>query len=98
MTDSSVRALGAFFGPDSITIEIDDETKGKFALEIFPDANNPALRANGLPTQFYYMPKEIQLAKKEDGSGDFDFSVTLFKGLMTQEDTLGISGIPRYRR
>ncbi|HEY4257941.1 MAG TPA: hypothetical protein VGM66_12065 [Candidatus Udaeobacter sp.] len=94
MTDDTVHALGPLFGPDFITIEIDDETKGRFALEIFPDANNPLLRSNGLPTQFYYMPKEIQLAKKEDGSGDFDFSVTLFKGLMTQEDTLGISGIP----
>jgi hypothetical protein len=94
MTDNSVHALGPLFGPDFITIEVDDQTKGKFALEIFPDANNPALRQNGLPQQFYYMPKEIQLAKKEDGSGDFDFSVTLFKGLMTQEDTLGISGIP----
>ena len=94
MPDTTVHALGPLFGADFITIEIDDETKGKFALEIFPDANNPELRNNGLPTQFYFMPKEIQLAKKEDGSGDFDFSVTLFKGLMTQEDTLGISGIP----
>ena len=93
MTDNSVHALGPLFGPDFITIEIDDETKGKFALEIFPDANNPALRANGLPTQFYYMPKEIQLAKREDSPDDYDFSVTLFKGLMTAEDTLGLGGI-----
>ena len=94
MTDDSIHALGPLFGPDFITIEIDDQTKGKFALEIFPDANNPALQRNGLPTQFYYMPKEIQLAKREDSPDDYDFSVTLFKGLMTQEDTLGISGIP----
>lgn len=94
MTDDSIHALGPLFGPDFITIEIDDQTKGKFALEIFPDANNPALRRNGLPTQFYYMPKEIQLAKREDSPEDYDFSVTLFKGLMTAEDTLGISGIP----
>ena len=40
------------------------------------------------------MPKQIQLAKREDSPEDFDFSVTLFKGLMTAEDTLGISGIP----
>jgi hypothetical protein len=94
MTDDSIHALGPLFGPDFITIEIDDETKGRFALEIFPDANNPALKRNGLPTQFYYMPKEIQLAKREDSPVDYDFSVTLFKGLMTAEDTLGISGIP----
>ncbi len=94
MTDDSIHALGPLFGPDFITIEIDDETKGRFALEIFPDANNPALKRNGLPTQFYYMPKEIQLAKRVDSPEDYDFSVTLFKGLMTAEDTLGISGIP----
>ena len=94
MTDDSIHALGPLFGPDFITIEIDDETGAKFALEIFPDANNPALKQNGLATQFYYMPKEIELAKREDPPTDFDFSVTLFKGLMTAEDTLGVSGIP----
>jgi hypothetical protein len=94
MTDDSVHALGPLFGPDFILIEINDQTKGTFALEIFPDANNPALKSNGLATQFYYLPKRIYLAKKEDSPADFDFSVTLFKGLMTSEDTLGISGIP----
>jgi len=42
MTDDSIHGLGPLFGPDFITIEIDDESKGRFALEIFPDANNPA--------------------------------------------------------
>ena len=92
MPDLAVQPLGPLFGPDFITIEVNDETKGTFALEVFPDANNPTLKANGLPQQFYYLPKEIYLAKKEDSSRDFDFSVTLFKGLMTTEDTLGISG------
>ncbi len=94
MTDDSIHALGPLFGPDFITIEIDDQTGTSFGLEIFPDANNPALKRNGLPTQFYYMPKQVYLAKREDSPEDFDFSVTLFKGLMTSEDTLGISGIP----
>jgi hypothetical protein len=94
MTDDSVHALGPLFGPDFITIEINDENKSTFALEIFPDANNPALKRNGLATQFYYMPKQLYLAKKENSPTDFDLSVTLFKGLMTAEDTLGVSGIP----
>jgi len=92
MPDLGVQPLGPLFGPDFITLEVNDQTKGSFALEVFPDANNPSLKANGLAQQFYYLPKEIYLAKKEDSSGDFDFSVTLFKGLMTTEDTLGISG------
>lgn len=92
MPDPAVQPLGPLFGPDFITIQVNDQTHGTFALEVFPDANNSTLKANGLPMQFYYLPKEIYLAKKQDASGDFDFSVTLFKGLMTSEDTLGISG------
>jgi hypothetical protein len=94
MTDDSIQALGPLFGPDFITIEVNDQTGTTFALEIFPDAQNPALKRNGLATQYYYMPKRVYLAKKEDSPADFDFSVVLFKGLMTPEDTLGISGIP----
>jgi len=94
MTDDSIHALGPLFGPDFITIEINDETGTPFALEIFPDAANPALKRSGLATQFYYMPKQVYLAKREDSPTDFDFGVTLFKGLMTAEDTLGISAIP----
>jgi len=94
MIDSSIHALGPLFGPDFITIEINDQTGMKYALEIFPDANNPALKRNGLPTQFYYMPKQIYLAKRPDSPTDFDFSVTLFKGLMTAEDSLIPGGAP----
>lgn len=94
MPDLAVQPLGPLFGPDFITIEVNDDSHGTFALEVFPDANNPSLKANGLPMQYYYMPKEIYLAKKENSTTDFDFSVTLFKGLMTTEDTLGISGVP----
>jgi len=94
MTTQTVQALGPLFGPDFITITTNDETGATYALEVFPDANNPALKNNGLPQQFYYLPKQINLAKRLDSPSDYDFSVTLFKGLMTQEDTLGISGIP----
>ncbi len=92
MADIAIQPLGPLFGPDFILIEVEDQALGTFALEVFPDANNPSLKANGLPMQYYYMPKQLYLAKKQDSSGDFDFSVTLFKGLMTTEDTLGISG------
>lgn len=89
----AVAPAGPLLGPDFITLPVKSQSTGQnFDLEVFPDANNPALRANGLPMQYYYLPKQLYLAKKPDGSGDFDFSVTLFKGLMTTEDTLGISG------
>jgi hypothetical protein len=94
MTDDSIHSLGPLFGPDFITLTINDETKTPFKLEIYPDANNPALRRNGLATQYYFMPKQIYLAKRQDSPDDFDLSVTLFKGLMTPEDTLGLSGMP----
>ena len=89
----AVAPAGPLLGPDFITLPVKSQSTGQnFDLEVFPDANNPSLRANGLPMQYYYLPKQLYLAKKPDGSGDFDFSVTLFKGLMTTEDTLGISG------
>ena len=87
MPDLTVAPLGPLFGPDFITVTVDDATSGEYNLEIFPDANNPQLKANKLPMQFYYMPQSLYLAKKQD-SDDFDFSVTVFKGLMTSEDTL----------
>jgi hypothetical protein len=42
--------------------------------------------------QFYYMPQNLHLAKLPN-SDDFDFSVTLFKGLMTAEDTLNSGNV-----
>lgn len=93
MTDDSIHALGPLFGPDFITI-VGISNGNPYALEIFPDANNPALKMNGLPTQFYYMPKQISLARRVDAPDDFDFGVTLFKGLMTEEDTLIPGGAP----
>src|SRR5262245_17899888 len=94
MSNDSIHALGPLFGPDSIVIAANDETGSTYALEIFPDAANPQLRAAGLPTQFYYMPKQVYLAKRPDSPTDFDFSVTLFKGLMTAEDSLMPGGAP----
>ncbi|NLR58864.1 hypothetical protein HGH93_12175 [Chitinophaga polysaccharea] len=93
MSNNIVQPLGPLFGPDFITISVNDETGAPYALEIFPDANNPELNANGLPTQFYYMPKQVNLAKRLDSPEDYDFSFTLFKGLMTEEDTIGVSGL-----
>jgi hypothetical protein len=87
MSDLSVAPLGAKFGADFITVTVNDATHGVYNLMVFPDANNPQLMANRLPMQFYYMPQQLYLAKKLN-SDDFDFSVTVFEGLMTAEDTL----------
>ncbi len=92
MPDLTVAPLGPLFGPDFITITITDSTFGVYNLEVFPDANNPQLKANQLPMQFYYMPQNLYLAKKQN-SDDFDFSCTIFKGLMTSEDTLNASNV-----
>ena len=92
MPDLTVAPLGPLFGPDFITVTVNDETSGAYNLEIFPDANNPQLKANRLPMQFYYMPQNLYLAKKQN-SNDFDFSVTVFKGLMTSEDTLNSGNV-----
>src|SRR5271166_920218 len=93
MANPTIAPLGPLFGADFIVIQASDGNNATVDLEVYPDANNPLLQANGLPMQFYYMPQEIHLATKPN-STDFDFSVTLFKGLMTTEDTTGIANVP----
>jgi len=91
MANETLTPLGPLFGPNFITIQLNDDTGKLFQLEVFPDANNPLLRANGLATHYYFMPQRVYLAKKQDFPDDFDFGATIFKGLMTTEDTIGIT-------
>jgi hypothetical protein len=91
MANETITALGPLFGPNFILVQQADETGKLFQLQIYPDANNPLLRANGLATQYYFQPQRVYLAKKQDAPQDFDFGLTIFKGLMTTEDTIGIT-------
>ena len=89
MTTELLAPLGPLFGPDFMIITVNDETGRPFQLQIYPDANNPALRDAGQPKHFYYVPQRVFLAKKQTAPSDFDFGMTLFKGLITEEGTLG---------
>ena len=91
MADNTLSARGPLFGPNFIVVDVNDDTGKLFQLNVYPDANNPLLKANGLPTHYYFMPQRIYLAKKQDFPDDFDFGMTVFKGLMTSEDTIGIT-------
>lgn len=91
MANETLTALGPLFGPNFVIVTVNDETGKQFPLEVFPDANNPLLKANGLPLHFYFMPQRVYLARKQDKPEDFDFGATIFKGLMTTEDTIGIT-------
>lgn len=92
MANEAISALGPVFGPDFITIVVNDDTNMEYHLQVYPDANNELLKANGMPTQYYFMPQRVYLAKKQDAPADFDFGMTVFKGLMTSETTVGITG------
>ncbi len=83
--------LGPLLGPDFIEVVANDETGMQYTLQVFPDANNPALKAAGLPQQFYFQPQRVYLAKKQNSPADYDFGMTVFKGLMTQETTIGVT-------
>ncbi len=91
MVNTSISALGPLFGPNFILVTVNDDTGVAFSLEIYPDANNPLLRANGIQTQYYFVPQRVYLAKKQNAPADYDFGMTIFKGLMTTEDTIGIT-------
>jgi hypothetical protein len=89
--DTLASPLGPLFGPNFIVITVNDDTNTAFPLEIYPDANNPLLKENGLATHYYFQPQRVYLAKKQDDPSTFDFGATVFKGLMTTEDTVGIT-------
>jgi hypothetical protein len=91
MANQAVSGLGPLFGPDFVIVTVNDETKKSFQLQVYPDANNPALKANGLAQQFYFLPKELYVAKLENSPDDYDFGMTVFKGLMTTETSVGVT-------
>ncbi|MGW5780960.1 hypothetical protein [Streptomyces sp. NPDC003863] len=80
-----VSGVGPLFGPNFIIVTANDETGKEFQLQVYPDAHNPELRAAGMPTQYYFQPAEVFLARKHDSPDDFNFQMTLFKGLMSEE-------------
>ncbi|MEU6166868.1 hypothetical protein [Streptomyces tanashiensis] len=80
-----VSGVGPLFGPNFIIVTANDETGKEFQLQVYPDAHNPELRQAGLPTQYYFQPAEVFLARKHDSPDDFNFQMTLFKGLMSEE-------------
>ena len=55
---------------------VNDETGKQFTLQVYPDANNGALKAAGLPQQYYFQPQRVYLAKKQDYPADYDFGMT----------------------
>lgn len=80
-----VSGLGPLFGPDFVVVTVNDATGTPFPVQVYPDANNPDLRAAGLPSQYYFQPAQVYLAHKQTSPQDFDFEMTLFKGLGSEE-------------
>ncbi|WP_035804566.1 hypothetical protein [Kitasatospora mediocidica] len=86
-----LSAAGPLFGPDFVVVTVNDETGTAYSVEVYPDASNEDLRAAGLPPQYYWQPSRVYLAKKQDSPQDFAFGMTVFKGLMTEETSVGVS-------
>src|ERR1700733_1460728 len=80
-----VSGVGPLFGPDFVVVTVNDATGCQYGVHVYPDAHNPELRAAGLPTQYYFQPAQVYLAHKQTSPQDFDFEMTLFKGLGSEE-------------
>jgi hypothetical protein len=91
MSNEAISALGPKFGPNFLLVKAKDDTGLEYHLEVYPDANNELLKAQGLATQYYFVPQRVYLAKKQDSPEDYDFGMTVFKGLMTTETTVGVT-------
>ena len=83
--------MGPLFGPNFILITVTGSNNVLYPLEIYPDANNPLLKLNGLATHYYFQPQRVYLAKKQNDPSTYDFGATVFKGLMTTENTVGVT-------
>ncbi|HWK47889.1 MAG TPA: hypothetical protein VNT30_24415 [Stellaceae bacterium] len=83
-----VSGVGPLFGPDFVVITVNDETGTRFDVNVYPDAHNPELHQAGFPTQYYFQPAQVYLARKHDFPDDFDFVMTLFKGLGSEETSI----------
>lgn len=88
--DDFVAGVGPLFGPDFVVVTVNDETGVPYSLQVYPDAHNPQLKEAGLPTQYYFQPASVYLAKKETAPNEFDFSINVFKGFATGETALGV--------
>jgi hypothetical protein len=92
MSDDFLHAAGPIWGPDFIIVTAQDDTGVSYALEVYPDAKNQQLKAAGLAEQYYFQPGHVYVAKLQNGV-DYDFGMTLFKGLMTSETDIGVSAM-----
>jgi len=86
-----LSASGPIFGPDFVLVTVNDETGTQYQLEVYPDASNEDLRKAGRPMQYYWQPGRVYLAKKQSSPKDYDFGLTVFKGLMTTETSVGVT-------
>lgn len=86
-----LSATGPLWGPDFVVVAVNDENGTLYQLQVYPDANNEELRAAGRPQQYYWNPARVYLAKKQTQPNDFDFGMTVFKGLMTGDTTIGLT-------
>ena len=53
----------------------------KSEVQVYPDAHDPELRQAGRPTQYYFQPAHVILARKHAALQDSDFERTLLDGL-----------------
>ena len=85
-----IAANGPIWGPDFVIVTV-EQNGTQYALQVYPDANNPAAASRGLPTQYYWQPSQVYVAKRSDNPADYDFGMTLFKGLMTSDRDMGVT-------
>jgi hypothetical protein len=84
-----LSAAGPIWGPNFVLVKARDANGREYHLQVFPDARNAELKAAGLAQQYYFQPGTVYVSKKTD-TPDYDFAMTVFKGLMTSETTVGV--------
>lgn len=63
---------------------------GAYELLYLPDVNNHELQRSGKAPVFYYVPRQVRIARKEGpNQGDYMFNLIRFAGVQSEETTVG---------
>jgi hypothetical protein len=83
-------AVGPVYVASAIPVKVNDGQL-EYNLVYYPDLNNDQLQREGQAPHYYYMPRDIHIAR-DLRSGDYMFSLLHFEGVMSGETNVGVQG------
>jgi hypothetical protein len=67
-------------------------TKSGYTILFLPDAHNTELQNEGKAPVYYWLPKNVRLARRDGDTGDYAFSMIHFVGVRSEDSHVGVDG------